>query len=104
MTLGQVVLVLYGLLMIVGGAMGYRAGSAASLYAGGGSGVVLLAAFVVSRFQLSVGIWIGIVVGALLAVSFVMRLAKTGKFMPSGGLLILSVVAVGLMLWSQLRG
>ena len=67
MTMGQTVLLLYGVLMIVGGAMGYRAGSNVSLYAGGGSGLVLIVAFVISRFNLSVGLWIGTVVGALLA-------------------------------------
>ena len=100
MSLGQAVLLSYGLLMLIGGFMGYRAGSNASLIAGSVSGVLLLAALWLSRNQPATGLWLGAVVAALLCVSFAMRLSKTGKFMPSGGLLLVSVVALALLAYS----
>ena len=80
------------------------AGSSASLIAGGTSGVLLLVAWVVTRTHLTVGLWAGAAISLLLCVSFVMRLAKTGKFMPAGGLLIVSVLALVLLAWSASRG
>lgn len=103
MHLGQIVLLVYAVLMLVGGFMGYRAGSTVSLYAGVGSGIVLLVAWLVTRSQLDVGLWIGVVVTLLLCISFGMRLAKTGKFMPAGGLLVVSVVALLFLAYSALQ-
>ncbi|NIM01634.1 MAG: hypothetical protein GTN89_12565, partial [Acidobacteria bacterium] len=87
MGLGQWVLLIYAVLMIAGGAMGSRAGSKVSLYAGVGSGLVLLAAFGATFAALETGLWIGCGLAAALAVVFGKRLAKTGKFMPAGMLL-----------------
>lgn len=97
MAFGQIVLVVYALLMILGGYMGYRSGSAVSLYAGGGSGLLLLVAYIVSRFNFSVGMWIGTVLALLLAVNFGMRWYQTGKAMPAVALMGLSIVAMALM-------
>ena len=102
MVVGQYVLIVYALLLLLGGLMGSRAGSKVSLVAGSASGVVLLAAFIVSWFELVVGLWIGVVVGALLAIVFGIRLSKTGKLMPSGMMLAVSLVAVLVLLLSAL--
>ena len=101
--MGPIVLLVYAALMILGGLMGHRAGSKVSLYAGVGSGVVLLGVWFVTRSQLGVGLWIGAVVTLLLCISFGMRLAKTGKLMPAGGLLAISVVALLLLAYSALQ-
>ena len=103
MSFGPVVLLVFGILMVLGGLMGHRAGSKASLISGSLSGLVLLGAWFVSRDHLAVGLWIGVGVSALLSVVFGMRLAKTGKFMPAGGLLLVSVVALGLLVYSALQ-
>ena len=100
MNLGPVVLLVFGIVMILGGLMGHRAGSKASLISGSLSGLVLLGAWFVSRDQLAVGLWIGVGVSALLSAVFGMRLAKTGKLMPAGGLLVVSVVALVLLVYS----
>ena len=102
MVVGQYVLIVYALLTLLGGLMGSRAGSKVSLVAGSASGVVLLVALIVSWFDLVVGLWIGVVVGALLAIVFGIRLSKTGKLMPSGMMLAVSLVAVLVLLLSAL--
>lgn len=90
---GPTILLAYAVLMILGGLMGFRAGSKVSLYAGAGSGVALLAAWGVTFVALGPGLWVGCVLAALLAVTFGKRVSATGKFMPSGMLLIVSIVA-----------
>ncbi len=100
MSLGPVVLLVFGIVMILGGVMGYRAGSKVSLISGSLSGLVLLGAWFVSRDQMAVGLWIGVGVSALLSAVFGMRLAKTGRLMPAGGLLVVSVVALALLAYS----
>lgn len=103
MGLGQIVLVVYALLMLVGGIIGFTtAGSRASLVSGVGSAVVLAAAWVVSRSSPVAGLWLGAVAAILLCIVFAMRLAKTAKFMPSGMLLVVSVVALVLLTYSAL--
>lgn len=100
MATGQIVLVVYALLILVGGLMGARAGSRASLIAGSASGTLLLAALVVSLFHMAAGLWIGTGVSLVLSVVFGNRLAKTGKLMPSGMLLAVSIVALLVLLFS----
>jgi len=103
MSLGQIVILLYAILMLVGGFAGYAtAGSKASLYSGAGSAVALAASWVVSRSSPPAGYWMAAVVSLLLCIAFAMRLAKTAKFMPSGMLLLLSLVALVLLTWSAL--
>jgi len=84
----------YGVIMILGGIAGYaRVGSKASLISGVGFGLVLLIS--------GIGVWNGsqnslmaaILIALLLVVLFAIRYAKTRRFMPSGVLVILSVVA-----------
>ena len=104
MALGPTTLLVYGVLMVLGGLMGLRAGSKTSLYAGAGSGVLLLVAWYVSRVNLAAGLWLGLVLTVLLAATFVGRWKKTGKFMPSGMLLLLSLVALVLLATSVLQG
>ncbi len=103
MSPGQIVLILYALLMLAGGIVGFRkASSKASLYAGSASALLLLLAWLVSTSSLAAGLWLGAIVAILLSIVFAMRLAKTTKFMPSGMLLVVSVVALVLLTWSAL--
>ncbi len=99
MTLGQITLIVFALLMETGGMIGFFVKrSKPSLIAGAASGGLLIVAFVVTFFNLAVGLWIGAVVSLLLCLVFCIRLAKTRKFMPSGMLLLLSVVASGILI------
>jgi uncharacterized membrane protein (UPF0136 family) len=85
----------YGVIMMLGGIMGYlKVGSKASLLSGVGMGLGLLAS--------GYGVWQGsrdslivaVVIAALLVALFAIRLAKTKRFMPAGVLAILSLAAV----------
>lgn|SRR5262245_47194677 len=104
MNLGQIVLLVYALLMLVGGFIGYKAaGSSASLWAGAGSAAVLAAAWLLSRSAPAVGFGLGAVTSLALVVVFGMRLAKTGKMMPSGMLLAVSVVSFLVLAYTAVR-
>ncbi len=99
MTLAQITLTVFALLMETGGIIGFfLKGSKPSLIAGAASGVLLIVAFAVTFFNMRVGLWIGAVVSLLLCLVFLIRLARTRKFMPSGMLLILSVAASVILL------
>ena len=102
MGLGPTVLLVYGLLMIVGGVIGFRAGSKISLIAGGASGVLVLVAWFLTRSNLVAGLWMGSGVTLLLCGVTWMRVKKTAKFMPSGMLFAISVVALALVTYSAL--
>jgi uncharacterized membrane protein (UPF0136 family) len=89
--------------MLGGGVMGYKsAGSKASLYSGGASALLLLVAFLLSLSSPVAGLWMGAIVTILLCITFAARLAKTARFMPSGMLLALSVVALLILTWAAL--
>ncbi len=104
MALGQIVLLVYALLILVGGVMGWRsAGSSASLVAGVGSGVALLVAYFISRANLAAGMWVGAVLALALAGFFAYRWNVTGKVMPAAGVLVLSLIAMAVMIYSALQ-
>ena len=94
-SLATAVLVIYAVLMLLGGLMGYRtAGSKASLIAGIASSVALFGALAWSRSRPASGFIAGAVVALALTVVFGIRLAKTGNFMPAGMLMVVSVLAL----------
>jgi uncharacterized membrane protein (UPF0136 family) len=104
MNLGQVVLLVFAILMLVGGVMGYRAaGSAASLYAGTGSALVLLVAWFVSRTAPAAGFGLGALTSLALCIVFGIRVAKTGKMMPSGMLLVVSAISLIALVYATMR-
>lgn len=95
--LGQAALAVYALLLAAGGYVGYvKAGSRPSLIAGSASAAVALVALALT-FAGGFGFWIGLILAAALAAMFAIRFRKTGKFMPSGMLLGVSVIMIGLM-------
>ena len=90
-----IVVWVYGLLMAVGGVIGYvKVRSKASLLSGVGFGLMLLAS--------GYGVWHGwrnslvvsAVMAALLVAIFAVRLVKTRRFMPAGVLALLSLAAL----------
>lgn len=88
--------VIFGLLSIAGGAIGWKkAGSRASLVAGGISGVLLLiAAACLFAGQLSLGLIMGGGTSLLLAGRFVPGYLKTRKWMPQGMMALCAVIGI----------
>ena len=99
--LATIALLTYAALMVIGGIMGYRAGSTASLIGGLGSAILLLGVFALSRSR--PGFAIAAVMALLLAINFTMRVAKTGNFVPTGIFLIMSILMVIVFSWVVFR-
>lgn len=82
---------LYGLISLTGGIIGYvKAGSLASLIAGGGAGIVLLMSVLIARRKPFAGLLVAFIVSLLL----VGRFAKTALDRQALG--VLSAVMIGL--------
>ncbi len=97
---GQVTLAIYGVLLAVGGLIGYlKAGSRPSLIAGLFSAAAAFAALGLSIGRYQLGPPLGLLLAIVLFVLFGYRYAvKTGKFMPSGLLAVVSLVVMAVMI------
>lgn len=97
---GQVTLGIYGLLLAVGGLIGYfKAGSRASMIAGLLSAAAAFGAMGLSVAGNALGPPVGLLLAVVLFVMFGYRYAvKTKKFMPSGMLAIISLLVLGVMI------
>lgn len=98
MELGIIAALVYGILALIGGILGYiQANSKVSLLSGSISGLLLiLAAFSQLQGQ-NWGLLVATVVTAVLVVFFCLRLVKTRKFMPAGLMAVLGMVALVLI-------
>ena len=96
----HVTLGIYGVLLAVGGLIGYfKAGSRPSLIAGLLSAVAAFAALGLSVGKSQLGIALGLLLSIVLFVLFGYRYAaKTGKFMPSGLLAVVSLIVLGVLI------
>lgn len=91
----KIYFIIFGLLTIVGGVMGYiKAGSTASLIAGSVSGILLLLAAFLLPDHLAVGLALAAIVSIALAGRFVPAFIKTGHLMPAGLMSVLSVIGI----------
>jgi len=91
----------YGILVAVGGVMGYvKANSTASLIAGGVSGLALVgSAVAMMKGAYSTGWWISLIVALLLLGRFgSVALSKGFELMPGGLVIILSVIVIAVLL------
>jgi uncharacterized membrane protein (UPF0136 family) len=97
---GQVTLGIYGVLLAVGGLIGYfKAGSRPSLIAGMLSALAAFAALGLSVGRSQIGPPLGVLLSIVLFVLFGYRYAiKTRKFMPSGLLAVISLVVLTVMI------
>ena len=85
MSLGLIIALIYGILAVVGGIVGYRkAGSKPSLISGVVSGLLLIIGALRAAQGILSGLWLVRVVTLVLVVVFIIRLIKTKKFMPAG--------------------
>jgi uncharacterized membrane protein (UPF0136 family) len=91
----KIYFIIFGLLTIVGGVMGYaKAGSTASLIAGSISGILLLVAAFLLPGQMVMGLALAAIVSIALAGRFVPAFIKTGNLMPAGLMSVLSVIGI----------
>ncbi len=85
----------YGLLSGFGGIWGYiKSQSKPSLISGCLSGILLLIAAAMQIRGFVLGLLFSKIIILLLVAVFAIRLTKTGKFMPSGIMLIAGVIAL----------
>jgi uncharacterized membrane protein (UPF0136 family) len=91
----KIYFIVFGLLTIVGGIIGYvKAGSAASIIAGAISGIALLVAAFLLPGNAAAGLVIAGIVSLLLAGRFIPNFMQTGKVMPAGLMAVLSAIGV----------
>jgi uncharacterized membrane protein (UPF0136 family) len=92
---------IYGLLVAIGGVMGYlKANSMASLIAGGISGIALVgAAVAMMKGSYTAGWWVSLIVALLLLGRFGSAAISNGfKMMPGGMVIILSIIVIAALL------
>lgn len=99
------IVLLYGILVAVGGVMGYvKAGSVASLISGGGAGLILLGASVaMMRGSYALGWWISLFVALLLLGRFGMAAMNDFKLMPGGMVIVMSLIVLAVLLFHRTR-
>jgi uncharacterized membrane protein (UPF0136 family) len=86
------------ILMLAGGIVGFKkAKSKPSLIAGIVSSILLAGCYALTMTNVKNGLYGGAFVSALLIGVFLKRLVRTKKFMPSGMLLILNAVVLGII-------
>ena len=91
----KIYFIIFGLLTIVGGTIGYvKAGSTVSIVAGAISGIALIVAAFLLPANAAVGLVIAGLVSIALAARFIPAFMKTGKMMPAGLMAILSAIGV----------
>jgi uncharacterized membrane protein (UPF0136 family) len=91
----KIYFIVFGVLTIAGGIIGYvKANSVPSIVAGSITGILLVAAaFLLSDYQVA-GLALGLIVSLLLAGQFIPKFIRTGKAMPAGMMSILSVIGI----------
>jgi uncharacterized membrane protein (UPF0136 family) len=95
MEAARVYFIVFGVLTIAGGVVGYvKAGSVASIIAGSITGVLLVAAAVLLSEHRAIGLATAFVISLLLAAQFAPKFIRTGRVMPAGMMSILSVIGV----------
>jgi uncharacterized membrane protein (UPF0136 family) len=94
MTLAGWFMLLYGAFVLVGAVMGARAGSRASLIAGGVSGLLAVLAGVGMLAGAGWGKWLGVMVSLTLLGFFVPRYLASRSVFPAGVTALLSLIGL----------
>jgi uncharacterized membrane protein (UPF0136 family) len=91
----KIYFIIFGILTIAGGIIGYvKAASVPSIIAGGITGVLLLVAAFLLPEHRAAGLATAFIVSLLLAAQFVPKFLRTGRVMPAGMMSILSVIGI----------
>ncbi|ACB49787.1 UPF0136-containing protein [Crocosphaera subtropica ATCC 51142] len=98
LNLATIATLIYGILLLLGGIMGYvTAKSKPSLISGVLSGLLLLLSAFFQWQQISVGLILAQILTLILAIVFGIRFWKTRKFMPAGLMLGISVAMLTIL-------
>lgn len=85
----------YGILLLIGGVIGYiKANSLASLLMGGGFALLTIASAVAIAKNHRIGNISALILSGILTLFFTFRFIKTETFMPSGLMAVLSLLVV----------
>ncbi|PYL07534.1 MAG: hypothetical protein DME33_10280 [Verrucomicrobia bacterium] len=91
----KIYFIVFGVLTIVGGIIGYvKAGSVASIIAGAVTGVLLLVGAFLLPEHRAAGLAIALIISLLLAAQFIPKFLRTSRFMPAGIMSVLSVIGI----------
>jgi len=91
----KIYFIVFGILTIAGGVVGYvKAGSVASIIAGSITGVLLLVGAFLLPEHRAVGLAPTFIISLLLAAQFIPKFLRTGRVMPAGMMSILSVIGI----------
>lgn len=97
-------ILIYGVLVLLGGVLGYaKAQSKPSLISGVVFGVLLLVSGWLMLEARAWGWYLAIVLAGFLTAFFAFRFKNTRKFMPAGLMVVLSVAAIAVLLLNPLR-
>jgi uncharacterized membrane protein (UPF0136 family) len=103
-TPAKIYFLIFGLLTIAGGVIGYvKAGSTPSIIAGSITGVLLLIGAWLIPEHRAAGLIVVLVVSLLLALQFIPKFIRGGKVMPAGLMSILSVIGLVLAVVAWFR-
>jgi uncharacterized membrane protein (UPF0136 family) len=95
METAKIYFIVFGVLTIAGGVVGYvKAGSVASIIAGSITGILLLVAAFLLPEHRAIGLATAFIISLLLAAQFAPKFLRTGRVMPAGMMSILSVIGV----------
>lgn len=101
MGLRSLAVIVYGILALVGGIVGYaQARSMPSLVAGVISGILLIVGGIAHHQGADWGMVLSIIVTIVLVITFAVRFWKTRKFMPAGFMLLAGIIALIAMLFA----
>jgi uncharacterized membrane protein (UPF0136 family) len=91
----KIYFLIFGVLTIAGGIIGYvKAGSVPSIIAGSITGVLLLVAAFLLPEHRRIGLATAFIISLLLAGQFIPKFLRTGRAMPAGMMSILSVIGI----------
>ena len=95
MEAAKIYFIVFGILTIAGGIVGYvKAGSVASIIAGSITGVLLLVAAFLLQEHRAIGLATALIVSLLLAAYFIRKYWSTGAVMPAGMMSVLSIIGI----------
>lgn len=101
--LDKVLILAYIVILCVGGLFGWRAGSKVSLIMSAVSAALVALGLILLKNQPKIGYGLVAFVGALLTVTFIIRLVQTHKPMPAVPMLVISIPILLLCLYRILK-